>query len=87
MKSITFSSSQDFTQAAFNRVAELVSQNGQSATALMTNKTNQKKPVQKTTQTRKNTVESPKSAQFYSAESSRLTDFSTPIYNMRVTID
>ena len=42
---------------------------------------------QKTTQTRKNTVESPKSAQFFSAESSRLTDFSTPIYNMRVTID
>ncbi|MGL3693821.1 replication initiation factor domain-containing protein [Acinetobacter sp. LA-1] len=51
----------------------------------MTNKTNQKKPVQKTTQTRKNTVESPKSAQFFSAESSRLTDFSTPIYNMGVT--
>ena len=46
-----------------------------------------KKPDQKTTQTRKNTVESPKSAQFFSAESSRLTDFSTPIYNMRVTID
>ncbi len=46
-----------------------------------------KKPVQKTPQTRKNTVESPKSAQFFSAESSRLTDFSTPIYNMRVTID
>ena len=46
-----------------------------------------KKPVQKTTQTRKNTVESPKSAQFFSAESSRLTDFSTPVYNMRVTID
>jgi hypothetical protein len=42
---------------------------------------------QKTTQTRKNTVESPKSAHFFSAESSRLTDFSTPIYNMRVTID
>ena len=39
------------------------------------------------TNTRKNTVESPKSAQFFSAESSRLTDFSTPIYNMRVTID
>lgn len=56
-------------------------------TALMTNKTNQKKSVQKTTQTRKNTVESPKSAQFFSAESSRLTDFSTPVYNMRVTID
>ncbi|QQT93738.1 hypothetical protein [Acinetobacter johnsonii] len=53
----------------------------------MTNKTNQKKPVQKTTQTRKNTVESPKFPQFFSAESSRLTDFSTPIYNMRVTID
>ena len=31
MKSITFSSSQDFTQAAFNRVAELVSQHGQFA--------------------------------------------------------
>ena len=31
MKSITFSSSQDFTQAAFNRVAELVSQHGQCA--------------------------------------------------------
>ena len=46
-----------------------------------------KKTDQKTTQTRKNTVESPKSAQFFSAESSRLTDFSTPIYNMRVTID
>ena len=46
-----------------------------------------KKPVQKTTQTRKNTVESPKFPQFFSAESSRLTDFSTPIYNMRVTID
>ncbi|MGQ7469553.1 hypothetical protein ACTGXX_11540, partial [Streptococcus suis] len=54
-------------------------------TALM--KTNQKKPVQKTTQTRKNTVESPKPAHFFSAESSRLTDFSTPVYNMRVTID
>ncbi|QQT91915.1 hypothetical protein [Acinetobacter johnsonii] len=53
----------------------------------MTNKTNQKKPVQKTTKTRKNTGESPKSAQFFSPESSRLTDFSTPIYNMRVTID
>ena len=37
-----------------------------------------KKTDQKTTQTRKNTVESPKSAQFFSAESSRLTDFSTP---------
>ena len=46
-----------------------------------------KKTDQKTTQTRKNTVESPKSAQFFSAESSRLPDFSTPIYNMRVTID
>ena len=46
-----------------------------------------KKPVQKTTQTRKNTVESPKSAQFFSADSSRLTDFSTPMDNMRVTID
>ena len=46
-----------------------------------------KKTDQKTTQTRKNTVESPKSVQFFSAESSRLTDFSTPIYNMRVTID
>ena len=46
-----------------------------------------KKADQKTTQTRKNTVESPKSAQFFSAESSRLTDFSTPVYNMRVTID
>lgn len=46
-----------------------------------------KKTDQKITQTRKNTVESPKSAQFFSAESSRLTDFSTPIYNMRVTID
>ena len=44
-----------------------------------------KKADQKTTQTRKNTVESPKSAQFFSAESSRLTDFSTPIYNMGVT--
>jgi hypothetical protein len=44
-----------------------------------------KKTDQKTTQTRKNTVESPKSAQFFSAESSRLTDFSTPIYNMGVT--
>ena len=31
MKVITFNSSQDFTQAAFNRVAELVSQNGQCA--------------------------------------------------------
>ncbi len=29
MKIITFNSPQDFTQAAFNRVAELVSQNGQ----------------------------------------------------------
>ena len=44
-----------------------------------------KKTDQKTTQTLKNTVESPKSAQFFSAESSRLTDFSTPIYNMGVT--
>ena len=44
-----------------------------------------KKADQKTTQTRKNTVESPKSAQFFSPESSRLTDFSTPIYNMGVT--
>ena len=52
----------------------------------MTTKSAPKKPVQKTTQTRKNTVESPKSVQFFSAESSRLTDFSTPIYNMRVTI-
>lgn len=31
MKSITFNSPQDFTQAAFNRVAELVSQHGQCA--------------------------------------------------------
>ncbi|QQT93744.1 hypothetical protein [Acinetobacter johnsonii] len=31
MKTITFSSPQDFTQAAFNRVAELVSQHGQCA--------------------------------------------------------
>lgn len=31
MKTITFSSSQEFTQAAFNRVAELISQNGQCA--------------------------------------------------------
>ncbi|CAM4379737.1 hypothetical protein [Acinetobacter pragensis] len=31
MNVITFISSQDFTQAAFNRVAELVSQNGQCA--------------------------------------------------------
>ena len=46
-----------------------------------------KKTDQKTTQTRKNTVESPKPAHFFSAESSRLTDFSTPVYNMRVTID
>ena len=45
-----------------------------------------KKADQKTTQTRKNTVESPKSAQFFSAESSRLTDFSTPIYNMGVSV-
>ena len=37
--------------------------------------------------TRKNTGESPKSAHFTSPESSLLTDFSTPIYNMRVTID
>lgn len=45
-----------------------------------------KKADQKTTQTRKNTVESPKSVQFFSAESSRLTDFSTPIYNMGVSV-
>ena len=31
MKSITFNGPQDFTQAAFNRVAELVSQHGQFA--------------------------------------------------------
>ena len=31
MKTITFTSPQDFTQAAFNRVAELVSQHGQCA--------------------------------------------------------
>ncbi|WP_228198838.1 MULTISPECIES: hypothetical protein [Acinetobacter] len=43
--------------------------------------------VQKSTITRKNTGESPKSAHFTSPESSLLTDFSTPIYNMRVTID
>ena len=40
-----------------------------------------KKADPKTTKKKKNTVESPKSAQFFSAESSRLTDFSTPIYN------
>ncbi|QSG86039.1 hypothetical protein [Acinetobacter indicus] len=42
--------------------------------------------VQKTIKTRKNTVESPLNT-FFSADSTRLTDFSTPIYNMRVTID
>ena len=42
---------------------------------------------QKTTQTRKNTGESTPKLQFHSPESSLLTDFSTPIYNMRVTID
>ena len=31
MNNYSFSDSQSFTQAAFNRVAELVSQNGQSA--------------------------------------------------------
>ena len=31
MKSITFNSPQEYTQAAFNRVAELVSQHGQCA--------------------------------------------------------
>ena len=31
MKSITFNSPQEYTQAAFNRVAELVSQQGQCA--------------------------------------------------------
>lgn len=31
MNKVTFNSPQDFTQAAFNRVAELVSQNGQCA--------------------------------------------------------
>ena len=30
MKIVTFNSPQDFTQAAFNRVAELVSQHGQA---------------------------------------------------------
>lgn len=37
--------------------------------------------------TRKNTGESTLNKQFHSPESSLLTDFSTPIYNMRVTID
>jgi hypothetical protein len=53
----------------------------------MANKFNLKKPVQKTIITRKNTGESTQSAHFFSPESSLLTDFSTPIYNMRVTID
>lgn len=45
-----------------------------------------KNTVQKTIITRKNTGESPKSAHFTSPESSLLTDFSTPIYNMGVTV-
>ncbi|QIZ61746.1 replication protein [Acinetobacter indicus] len=40
--------------------------------------------VQKTIKTRKNTVESSLNT-FFSADSTRLTDFSTPIYNMGVT--
>ncbi|MCL6247936.1 hypothetical protein M5F00_08695 [Acinetobacter sp. ANC 4945] len=46
-----------------------------------------KKIDQKTIITRKNTGESTPELQFHSPESSLLTDFSTPIYNMRVTID
>lgn len=45
-----------------------------------------KKTDQKTTITRKNTGESTQSAHFFSPESSLLTDFSTPIYNMGVTV-
>ena len=45
------------------------------------------KTDQKTTITRENTGESTPKPQLWSAESSLLTDFSTPIYNMRVTID
>jgi len=43
--------------------------------------------VQKTIKTRKNTGGSTPELQYHSPESSLLTDFSTPIYNMRVTID
>ncbi|CAB1221605.1 hypothetical protein [Acinetobacter bouvetii] len=46
-----------------------------------------KNTVQKSSITRKNTGESTQNPQFYSPESCLLTDFSTPIYNMRVTID
>jgi len=46
-----------------------------------------KNTVQKTIKTRRNTGESTESLKFHSPESSLLTDFSTPIYNMRVTID
>lgn len=42
---------------------------------------------QKTTITRKNTGESTLNLHSFSADSTILTDFSTPIYNMRVTID
>ncbi|WP_171264073.1 hypothetical protein [Acinetobacter sp. ANC 3903] len=42
---------------------------------------------QKSTITRENTGESTLNQHFFSPESSLLTDFSTPIYNMRVTID
>ena len=47
----------------------------------------QNKTAQKNIKTRKNTGESTLNKQFYSPESCLLTDFSTPIYNMRVTID
>ncbi|CAM4379787.1 hypothetical protein ACPR111641_17350 [Acinetobacter pragensis] len=42
---------------------------------------------QKTIKTCKNTGGSTPELQYHSPESSLLTDFSTPIYNMRVTID
>ena len=59
---------------------------GQGSTETRTEST-PKNTVQKTTITRKNTGESTPNKQFFSPESSLLTDFSTPIYNMRVTID
>ena len=59
---------------------------GQGSTETRTEST-PKNTVQKPIKTRKNTGESTQSLQFHSPESSLLTDFSTPIYNMRVTID
>ena len=59
---------------------------GQGLTETRTEST-LKNTVQKTIKTRKNTGGSTLNKQFHSPESSLLTDFSTPIYNMRVTID